>query len=202
MGTHATHPMKKEAVPNGQQNRELTSLEYVILGFLGIRPQSGYDIMHNLETGIYRTSASTGSIYPVLKRLEKAGLITSTIEVVYETRPRKVHSLLPDGEQLLDEWLRRQPKMSEVIEEYDIAMHKFLVAEYRLNRAAVLEWLDAYEAVANMARVLHDALLAAAETETHLSLHTRLVNRSLMLDIDARLVWIKEAQAQLRGEKS
>src|SRR4051812_17319790 len=115
--------MKKAPIQAGQTARELTTLEYVILGFMGIKPRSGYDIMTSLETGVYRASASTGSIYPILKRLESLELITSTIEAVYETRPRKVYSLLPAGEKVLDEWLRRSPNMAEVIEGYDIAMH-------------------------------------------------------------------------------
>src|SRR5262245_17145628 len=133
--------MKKESAQAGSASRELTTLEFVILGFLGVKPKSGYDIMNDLQTGVYRASASTGSVYPILKRLEKLGLITSTIEAVYETRPRKVHSLLPAGEQILDDWLRRPPTMAEVIEEYDIAMHKFLVSEFRLSREEVLNWL-------------------------------------------------------------
>ncbi len=191
--------MKKEPVQAGSHSRELTTLEYVVLGFLGIKPGSGYDMMHNLETGIYRASASRGSVYPILKRLEKLGLITSTIEAVYETRPRKVHSLLPAGEQVLDDWLRRAPTMAEVIEEYDIALHKFLVSEYRLTREEVLDWLAAYEVTVNTARVLHSALIAATGNESSLSEHTRLINRSLMLEIEARLAWVKEAQTRLRG---
>jgi DNA-binding PadR family transcriptional regulator len=191
--------MKKDPVQAGSPSRELTTLEYVILGFLGIRPSSGYDIMHHLETGVYRASASTGSVYPILKRLEKLGLITSTIEAVYETRPRKVHSLLPAGEQALDDWLRRAPTMAEVIEEYDIAMHKFLVSEYRLSRKEVLDWLAGYEAIVKMAHALHTALMAATGNESQLSEHTQLINRSLVLEIEARLAWTEEAQARLRG---
>jgi DNA-binding PadR family transcriptional regulator len=193
--------MKKAPVQAGQPTRDLTTLEYVILGFLGIKPRSGYDIMNSLETGIYRASASTGSIYPILKRLEKLELITSIIEAVYETRPRKVHSLLPAGEQLLDDWLRRTPTMAEVIEGYDIAMHKFLVSEYRLSRDAVLEWLDSYEAVVTTAHAIHEAMSAATRNDVILSVHAELINRSLMIEIESRLAWIKEAQARLRSSQ-
>src|SRR5215472_12006374 len=93
--------------------RELTTLEYVILGFLAVKPQSGYTILNNLETGVYRASASTGSVYPVLKRLENAALIGGTVEAEYETRPRKVYSLLPAGGSILDNWLRQPPNMTE-----------------------------------------------------------------------------------------
>ncbi|HVO43331.1 MAG TPA: PadR family transcriptional regulator [Aggregatilineales bacterium] len=189
---------KKQIVSAHPQTRELTPLEYVILGFLAIKPQSGYDIINNFELGVYRASASTGSIYPVLKRLEKLELIGSTLEVVYETRPRKVYTLRPAGEQLLDEWLRRPPSMQEVIEEYDIAMHKFLVAEYRLSRAEVLEWLDAYEQVVTASLALRSAIIKATRGEG-LSLHAQLINRAMEFEIDARLAWIKDSQARLRS---
>ncbi len=182
-----------------QRDRELTSLEYMILGFLGIKPKSGYDILQGFELGFYRASASTGSVYPILKRLEQLGLITSTLETVYETRPRKVYSLLPAGEQRLDEWLRRTPSLPEVIEEFDIAMHKFLVAEYRMSRAEVLQWLDAYETTVIACRAVHLAIRQAIRNDVDLSVHARLINRSLALELDARLAWIAEAREQLRG---
>src|ERR1700690_3907977 len=114
--------MKQNSHIAKDRARDLTTLEYVVLGFLAFKPQSGYAMLNNLETGVYRASASTGSVYPVLKRLEKLGLIKSAIEAVYETRPRKVYELLPSGEAALDEWLRRDPTIAEVVEEYDIAM--------------------------------------------------------------------------------
>src|SRR5258708_4681319 len=148
-----------------QQTRALTTLEYVILGFLVVEPRSGYAIISRLELGAYRWSASAGSIYPVLKRLEKQGIIDSRIEAVYETRPRKVYSLLPLGEQLLDDWLKQAPKMQDVIEDYDIALHKFIIAEFRLTRQEVLDWLCAYELVASSAstanRILREATVSA-----------------------------------------
>jgi len=192
-------PRNQAQLPTEPSTRELTVLEYVILGFLGIKPQSGYDIIGNFEIGIYRTSASTGSIYPVLKRLEKLELITSTLEAVHETRPRKVYALRPAGERLLDDWLRRSPTLSEIIEDFDIAMHKFLVAEYRLSRSEVLEWLDAYEQVVTLSQQLGGAIYQATQGGG-LSLHAGLVNYSIKLEIQARLTWIKAAQSRLREE--
>lgn len=183
-----------------QHNRDLTTLEFVILGFFAIRPQSGYDIMNYLETGLYRLSASTGSVYPVLKRLEKAGLITSQLESVYETRPRKVYSLLPAGEQVLDHFLRATPTLAEVIEEYDIAMHKFMVMEFRLARAEVLDWLRQYEQVIQVALNMRAALDASTRSQPGMSLHAQLVNESILLEIRARLNWIHAAQSRLQEE--
>lgn len=178
--------------------RELTTLEYVVLGFLALKPQSGYTILNNLEMGVYRASASTGSVYPVLKRLETAELITSTIETVYETRARKVYSLLPAGEHLLDDWLRQPPAMAEVIEEYDIALHKFLIAGYRLSQADVLAWLANYESVTRAALAMRTAIASVTDHELSVSAHAELINQSLKLETETRLTWIHIAQARLR----
>lgn len=175
--------------------RELTALEYVILGFLAAAPQSGYSLINRVENGRYRWSASAGSIYPVLKRLEQSGLVGSHLEAEYETRPRRVYSLLPAGAVLIDDWLRRPPQLREVIEEYDIALHKFLIAEIRLSRAEVLDWLEQY------ALLVRGAAHVQTEVSAHMdalsSPHEVLVNRSLMLEIEARRQWIEEALARL-----
>ncbi len=183
-----------------QATRELTTLEYVILGFMAIAPQSGYAIINQLQMGVYRVSASTGSIYPVLKRLEQAELIQSVIESTHELRPRKVYTLLPSGAQLLDSWLRHPPMLQEVIEDYDIAMHKFLIAEYRLPRTDVLIWLDQYESIVKTALTVRAALDQATQDEPPMPLHAQLVNQSTIIEIEARLNWIHIAQARLRAE--
>ena len=76
-------------------DRELTVLEYMVLGLISIHPQSGYSIIATFESGLYRWSSSPGSVYPILKRLEQQGLLDSELEVVYETRPRKMYNLTP-----------------------------------------------------------------------------------------------------------
>ena len=174
----------------------MTGLEYAILGFLAVKPQSGYAIISRVETGNYRWSASSGSIYPVLKRLEQQEIITSQIEAEYETRPRKVYTLLPLGEQILDAWLKQPPTLKEVVEEYDIALHKFLIAEYRLSRADTLKWLRDYERVIQGAEAMQ-RVVKSTEHEGHLTLHEKLTNRSIELEINARLNWVQEAIARL-----
>ena len=180
-------------------NRELTTLEYVILSFLAIAPQSGYNILNQLEAGLYRASASTGSVYPVLKRLETAGLVDSALEGEHETRPRKVYTLTETGTQLLDDWLQQAPEMADVIEQYDLMLHKFLIAEFRLSRTEVLTWLSAYEQVTRGSLTMRRAIAAASDPGL-LSPHLDLINQSLQQEVETRLAWITAAQARLRTE--
>ena len=183
-----------------KQNRELTTLEYTILGLLGMQPQTGYTILNTFESGAYRWSASAGSIYPVLKRLEKQRIVTSQLEVVHEARPRKVYTLLPAGEQLLDDWLRQPPTLHDVIENYDIALYKFVFAESRLSRAEILVWLDVYESITRSSDAMQRVMNDTSRQTGALSLHQELVAESIALETKARLAWIELARQRLTSE--
>src|SRR5262249_28259484 len=100
------------------------------------------------------------------------------------------------GEQMLDAWLKQPPRLQEVVEEYDIALHKFLIMEYRLNRAEVLVWLRDYERLIQGAAAMQ-RVVNSAEHDASLTLHEKLTNRSIELEINARLIWVQEAITRL-----
>ncbi len=101
--------------------------------------------------------------------------------MVYETRPRKMYRLTPPGEEMLDNWLRSSLAWSEVLDERDIALIKFLFAENRLTRGEVLAWLDAYEKQtdewAGPRRVFSQALISEA------SLHQQLIYEMTLMEL-------------------
>ncbi len=178
--------------------RDLTTLEYIVLGLIGEAPQSGYSIISTLETGTHRWSASPGSIYPVLKRLEKQELILGELEIVYETRPRKMYRLTVSGEALLDAWLRGPLKESEVMDERDIVLVKFLFAEKRLSRQEVLNWLDEYEKRTEAFDVRRRIFYELTQSES--SLHQQLIHEATMMEINRQRTWIQMARHRLEGE--
>jgi DNA-binding PadR family transcriptional regulator len=180
-----------------QNSRELTTLEYIIMGFVAVKPQSGYALLRRFETGNLRWSASSGSIYPLLKRLEEQSLLTSHLESEHELRPRKVYSLSAAGGDSLDAWLREPPVLRHVIEEYDVALVKFLVMEFRLTPSEIIVWLTTYQTLTQAAHIVHGSINANTDG---LSVHERLANRSILLEIEARLTWITDALAHLKGE--
>lgn len=80
-------------------------LEYVILGMLVHDSLTGYDIKKLIENGIgvfYK--ASFGSLYPLLKRLTKNGLVTSE-EIMEGDRQKKYYTLTTTGKAAFHEWL-------------------------------------------------------------------------------------------------
>ena len=175
--------------------RELTTTEYIILGLINNAPQTGYGIIGTLETIASRWSASSGAIYPALKRLERQGLISGTVEMVHEARGRKVYQITPDGLDALDSWLRTPVDANEIIGERDMALVKFLFAEKRLTREEVLAWLDAYERSAEIYNATHSlwhqAMMSVA------SVHQQLVEEATQMELNMQRSWIQLARERL-----
>jgi DNA-binding PadR family transcriptional regulator len=178
--------------------RDLTTLEFIVLGLISESPQSGYSIISALEGGKHRWSASPGSIYPVLKRLEQYGLIAGELEMVYETRPRKMYTLTPLGEQVLDDWLRGPLSWNEVLDERDVVLVKFLFAEKRLSREEVIDWLDHYEQQTDEYQgprvAFYEAMLG------NVSLHQQLIHQLTMMELNMQRTWIQMARHRLEAE--
>lgn len=181
-----------------EQDRELTTLEYVVLGLISTGPQSGYSVISAFDDEVYRRwSASPGSIYPMLKRLEQRGLIEGELDMVYETRPRKVYGLRPEGGALLDEWLRTTPTKIDVSEEPDVPLLKFLFAEHRLSRQEVFDWLDAYEQATDE----YEYLLRVQRNpdSEDWSTHQQLLVESMIMGINMQRTWIQVARSRLQS---
>ena len=71
---------------------ELSPTAYVILGMLGWRPMSGYEIKSIVDKSTrFFWAASYGQIYPELRRLSEAGLIKG------EASPRAAESETSTG---------------------------------------------------------------------------------------------------------
>lgn len=90
----------------GEVSASRNTLRYIILGLLGARPMSGYDIKQAFDRAIASYwNAGNSQIYTTLKHLNQAGLVE--VEVIEQKgRPnRKVYHLTPAGELELERWL-------------------------------------------------------------------------------------------------
>ena len=79
--------------------------EFAVLGLLALGARSGYDIKKMADEGMgHFWNENFGHIYPVLKRLNRQGLVTSAVEP-QEGRPdRTVYVLTPQGHEHLQTW--------------------------------------------------------------------------------------------------
>jgi len=96
---------------------DLSSTAYVILGMLGWRPMSGYEIKSLVDksTRLF-WAASYGQIYPELRHLQEAGLIEGKASP-QGGRKRNVYRLTPSGRKELRAWLQADPQVFEVRDE-------------------------------------------------------------------------------------
>jgi DNA-binding PadR family transcriptional regulator len=96
---------------------ELSPTAYVILGTLGWRPMSGYEIKSIVDKSTrFFWAASYGQIYPELRRLVAAGLIEGKASP-QGGRRRNVYRLTSDGRRALRVWLGTEPEVFELRDE-------------------------------------------------------------------------------------
>jgi DNA-binding PadR family transcriptional regulator len=96
---------------------ELSPTAYVILGMLGWRPMTGYEIKSIVDKSTrFFWAASYGQIYPELRSLSHAGLIEGKASP-QGGRKRNVYRLTPGGRRELRAWLETEPEVYEVRDE-------------------------------------------------------------------------------------
>jgi PadR family transcriptional regulator, regulatory protein AphA len=86
----------------------------VILGMLSFGSKSGYEIKSFVDRSTrFFWAASYGQIYPELRRLAQAGLITGT-DASQGERRRTIYELTPAGRDALVAWLGKPPETFEM----------------------------------------------------------------------------------------
>ena len=73
----------------------------------------GFDIMD-------ATSLPSGTVYPILRRLDRGGLLQSSWEDVTEAQkaqrpPRRYYAITPDGERMLTEAVNRYHTLEQAV---------------------------------------------------------------------------------------
>lgn len=131
------------------------SLEIGILGFLEMKPLSGYDIkkLFNVSAA-YFWPADQAQIYRSLKKLAVEGLVELKECARGETVDRRVYAITEKGQEALHTWVST-PTQSDFISRLPFIMHLFFSGT--LNREEQLAFLDAQLKVNNeLIQKLHD----------------------------------------------
>lgn len=80
------------------------ALDMCLLSLIGEEPSYGYEMAHKLqERGL--SLASEGSIYPLLSRLQRSGLIDGYLVQSTEGPARKYYRISEPGREKLAEWV-------------------------------------------------------------------------------------------------
>ncbi len=85
------------------------TLEFILLLFVQKKEYYGYELIEDVKQ-VLAADLSEGTLYPMLNRLQKEGLITSEWREMGSGVPRKYYTITPIGAQSLDamkkEWLK------------------------------------------------------------------------------------------------
>lgn len=90
-------------------------LEYCVLALLRERPHYGFDLVRQLAEADGLLT-SEGTIYPLLSRLRKDGLVTTTWQESETGPPRRYYALALDGRTALDGFVRDWTRFSEGVD--------------------------------------------------------------------------------------
>jgi PadR family transcriptional regulator PadR len=86
--------------------KELKSgtVSLVLLGILdtALEPMYGYEITKGIDPGLL--DIKQGALYPVLRSLERSGLLSSSIEPSISGPPRRYYSITEAGRETLSSW--------------------------------------------------------------------------------------------------
>ena len=114
----------RHMVPRQAENRVLTqmrrgTLEYCVLAILRRGERYGFDLVRELSSvdGMVTTE---GTIYPLLTRLRRDGLVTSSWKESPKGPPRRYYSITTKGRRALgafaDKWRRFRASVDALME--------------------------------------------------------------------------------------
>jgi DNA-binding PadR family transcriptional regulator len=88
---------------------ELAESDFIVLGFLLLRPMTGYELKTTMDatTGHFYRS-SFGGIYPSLKKLARAEYV-AVAQSTASGKLKKIYRPLPPGKKAFQVWLKKAP---------------------------------------------------------------------------------------------
>ena len=159
---------------------------------------SGYDIRkHFRESLAYLWNESYGQIYPALKRLADAGLITPVAAGHSGKRERQVYALKPQGRERLREWLALPPQKQPIRNELQLKLFLGHSAPPKALFEHVRRFRHEQEELLAMYLIIRDSIRVEHTRSPHLKYWMLNLNhgiRKCRVEID----WCNEALRVLR----
>jgi DNA-binding PadR family transcriptional regulator len=179
--------------------RRSSSSREVLLGLLTIEPMSGYDLGLAIRASIgHFWNESYGQIYPNLKKLASAGLVTAKTERQKGKPDRQVYSITPKGRMRLEKWLAVEPQP-------EVPRNELLLKLFFGTQASPQTLIGYVEQMAKRETAILQEL-RRLEREEIVSLerypdapYWKIAARFGQLELEAHLRWAQETQAALRA---
>lgn len=174
-------------------------LRHVILTVLSESDASGYDIAKEFSNGLgYFWSASHQLVYRELIKLHDMNLVTFEVEPHKHKPDRKVYSITDMGREALLEWFQKPTSHSAIRDELSAKlmvcdihssepMQQHMKAECKESNGL----LDFYQGLE------HNNVIRNLGFDRQLRLE-RLMLRRVILNLQARIKWAEEVEAELK----
>lgn len=169
----------------------MTPLSYALLGLIRGEPRTGYALRKVFETtpmGNY--SSSPGSIYPALKILAKAGLVSGGNKAPYV--------ITAAGEKAFGDWLLKPMAENEAI---DLALLRFAFLHDHPDKQVSLDFLKSF-AMAAKARAVGLKAFMTSEAWQEIPMQSRLAVEHGLRTTEASAEWALDAWKQLAAGAS
>ncbi|HET6860737.1 MAG TPA: PadR family transcriptional regulator [Streptomyces sp.] len=107
----------KRAPDKAESQLRKGTLEYCILALMRDRPRYGVELLQELEaSGALATSQ--GTVYPLLSRLRRDDLVTTTWQESAAGPPRRYYELTDSGRAALDAFTRIWPAFRDAVDTF------------------------------------------------------------------------------------
>jgi DNA-binding PadR family transcriptional regulator len=178
--------------------RRSSSSQEVLLGLLTVEPMSGYDLGQTIRTSIgFFWNESYGQIYPNLKRLAAAGLVTAKIEKQKGKPDRQVYSITRAGRARLERWLAVEPQPE--VPRNELLLKLFFGAQ--VGPGTVIGYVErmakTHRAFLEKFRQIECELIAQMQHYPDAP-YWRMAARFGQLELEAHLRWAEESLTALR----
>lgn len=183
------------------------SLEHGILGYLSIKPSTGYELKKMIDTtASHFWAAEHPQIYKALKTLETRGLVTIKEVSPGRKLEKKVYELTPAGKKELVRWLENED-YSDYIAKSPVVMQCFFSGNLPLEDQILLVERY-YQAAKRMDKILlnffqekTDELYNAPPDEMKKLLPAHKTYRYSVMRNQAYLKWLEICLKELNEER-
>lgn len=174
-----------------------SELEYVVLGVVwDAQPCTAYAVRKVfVESPSSHWSGSAGAIYPLLRRLQRQGLLRSRVRRG-DQRGSRLFQLTDAGRAALRAWLQPPlPSASSLmsVDMLRVRMRFFGALPARGRQAVLAEAAQKLTAQLEVVRADAARFKRAGDTFAYL------MARGAVLSVRAQLAWLREAREQLRS---
>jgi DNA-binding PadR family transcriptional regulator len=137
-------------------------LDKIILGVLGLKEMTVYDIKKALDRSInHFYTTSYGSIHPALVKLERLGLVVST-EQVSGGRAKKRYAPTGKGREVFQKWLRSDMHVSRMREDSLVRIFFFGLLDADDRRRILAGYLQEIESAIDALKRLKEEVARRA----------------------------------------